>query len=110
VLVQKAGNLELLASKVKSLTSGFHSTGSTALQVFKQSSCGQATSTMPVLSKGQGERSVTQPDVPKVALGCIAFKISMIHKQICNSHYLSQFATFFIEPPTESSTPNGLYS
>jgi hypothetical protein len=108
VLFRRQRNLELLASKVKESHFRLSLDSSTALQVFKQSSCGQATSTMPVLSKGQGERSVTQPDVPKVALGCIAFKISMIHKQICNSHYLSQFATFFIEPPTESSTPNGL--
>lgn len=52
--------------------------------------------------------SVTQPDVPKVAQGRSAFKISMSHKQVCNSHYLSQFATFFIEPSAESSSPNGL--
>jgi hypothetical protein len=56
---------------------------------------------MPILTVKVNKNSVTQPGVPKVAQRRIAFKISMIHKQICNSHYLSQFATFFIEPPTE---------
>jgi len=38
-----------------------------------------------------------------------AFKISMSHKQVCNSHYLSQLATFVIESSAESSTPSGVY-
>ena len=35
----------------------------------------------------------------------LAFKDSMIHK-FCNSHYLSHFATFFIDTRAKRSTVN----